>query len=79
MSRSLDMLSVGERGLVNRITADRALKRRFFDMGITPGTEISLKKVAPLGDPMEISIRGYDLSIRKCDARAITLSAEGKK
>ena len=54
-----------------KITGDGAVKRRIMDMGITKGTEIFVRKVAPLGDPIEITIRGYELSLRKLDAQMI--------
>lgn len=69
--RSLKEVSVGETVKVLKIEGEGAVKRRIMDMGITRGTEIFVRKVAPLGDPVELTIRGYELSIRKDDAEII--------
>ena len=61
----------GHTVIVTRIEGEGAVKRRIMDMGITKGTELTLKKIAPLGDPLEITVRGYDLSLRKADAEMI--------
>lgn len=66
-------LEVGQSGKIRKIGTTGALKQRFMDMGITKGTEVKVMKIAPLGDPIEIVIRGYNLSIRKDDARKIEL------
>ena len=66
-------LSVGETGSIAKIGTVGALKQRFMDMGITKGTEIKIIKIAPLGDPIEIELRGYNLSIRKEDAENILI------
>lgn len=58
---------------VVKLNGSGALKRRIMDMGITKGTAISVRKLAPLGDPMELRIRGYELSLRKCDAELIEI------
>ena len=58
---------------VVRINGEGAVKRRIMDMGITKGTEIYIRKVAPLGDPVEVTVRGYELSIRKADAEMIAV------
>ena len=60
---------------VAKLTGEGALKRRIMDMGITKGTQIYVRKVAPLGDPVEINVRGYELSIRKSEAENILLEA----
>ena len=62
---------VGSTVVVTKIEGDSAYKRRIMDMGITKGSEIYIRKVAPLGDPVEITVRGYELSIRKADAEII--------
>ena len=62
---------VGGRAKVVRIHGEGAVKRRIMDMGITKGVEVFVRKVAPLGDPMEITVRGYELSLRKADAESI--------
>ncbi len=70
---SLDMLMPGQSGVVSTVGGFGALRRRFLDMGITPGTRIMFRKTAPFGDPIEITLRGYDLSLRKSDAHEIIL------
>ena len=62
---------VGSTVVVSKITGDPAYKRRIMDMGITKGTSIYVRKVAPLGDPVEVTVRGYELSLRKADAEMI--------
>ena len=65
--RTLKEVNVGETVKVVKITGEGPVKRRIMDMGITKGTEIYVRKVAPLGDPIEVTIRGYELSLRKAD------------
>ena len=62
---------VGQTVLVTRLNGEGALRRRIMDMGITKGTSVYVRKVAPLGDPVEVTVRGYELSIRKGDAECI--------
>ena len=62
---------VGETVMIKKITGSGPTKRRIMDMGITKGTELIVRKVAPLGDPVEITVRGYELSLRKADAEII--------
>ncbi len=69
--KTLKDIKVGETCKVKRLHGEGALKRRIMDMGITKGTDIMVRKVAPLGDPMELNIRGYELSLRKADAELI--------
>ena len=66
--RTLRDIQVGEKSKVIKIHGEGKVKRRIMDMGITKGTEIFVRKVAPLGDPVEITVRGYELSLRKDDA-----------
>ncbi len=61
----------GQTVVVEKLTGEGAVKRRIMDMGITKGTEIFVRKVAPLGDPVEITVRGYELSVRKADAEMV--------
>ena len=68
---TLGEAKVGSTVVVTKIEGDGAYKRRIMDMGITKGSEIYIRKVAPLGDPVEITVRGYELSIRKADAEII--------
>lgn len=69
--RTLKAVKVGETVKVTKIGGQGAIKRRIMDMGITKGVEIYVRKVAPLGDPFEITVRGYELSLRKADAEII--------
>ena len=68
---SLREVPVGSTAKVVRIHGEGAVKRRIMDMGITRGVEIYVRKVAPLGDPIEVTVRGYELSLRKADAESI--------
>ena len=68
---NLSEAKVGTTVTVAKIEGDGAYKRRIMDMGITKGTELYIRKVAPLGDPVEITVRGYELSLRKADAQMI--------
>jgi len=69
--KPLNEVEYGQTVTVLKINGSGAVKRRIMDMGITKGTEIYVRKVAPLGDPMEITVRGYELSLRKADAEMI--------
>ena len=69
--KTLRDVPVGETAVVAKLTGAGALKRRIMDMGITRGTRILIRKVAPLGDPMELTVRGYELSVRRADAELI--------
>ena len=62
---------IGQTVTVTRLCGEGAVKRRIMDMGITKGTEVCVRKVAPLGDPIEVTVRGYELSLRKADAEKI--------
>lgn len=69
--KTLRQVKVGDRVKVVKLHGEGAVKRRIMDMGITKGTSVYIRKVAPLGDPVEITVRGYELSIRKGDAENI--------
>ena len=69
--KTLRDVKVGDRATVVKLHGEGAVKRRIMDMGITRGTEIYVRKVAPLGDPIELNVRGYELSLRKADAELI--------
>ncbi|MCD7777036.1 MAG: ferrous iron transport protein A [Clostridiales bacterium] len=69
--KTLKDAKVGETVKVVKLTGTGAVKRRIMDMGITKGVSIDIRKVAPLGDPIEVTVRGYELSIRKADAEMI--------
>ena len=68
---TLNEVAIGSLCKVTRLPGSGALKRRIMDMGITKGTEIKVVKIAPLGDPMELNVRGYDLSVRKNEAATV--------
>ena len=72
--RTLKELKVGQSAKVVKIHGEGALKRRIMDMGITKGVLVTVRKVAPLGDPFELNLRGYELSIRKADAEMIEIA-----
>ena len=73
MEKTLDQFSIGESGIVKKVVADGKIKRRLFDMGITPGAEVFMRKRAPLGDPIEVTLRGYELTLRKNEAVCVTM------
>ena len=68
IKKLLSGLSIGEKGRVVKVNGEGAIRRRLFDMGVTPGADVYFRKKAPLGDPIEISIRGYELTLRKAEA-----------
>lgn len=72
--KTLRDAEINERVKVVKLHGEGALKRRIMDMGITKGTELCIRKVAPLGDPLEITVRGYELSVRKDDAQMIEIA-----
>lgn len=76
MEKSLKDFKINERGVVKNVRAEGKIRRRLFDMGVTPGAEIIMRKVAPLGDPIEINIRGYELSLRKSEAETVLLEVK---
>lgn len=69
--KTLKDVTVGETVKVAKLTGEGAIKRRIMDMGITKGVEVYIRKVAPLGDPVEVTVRGYELSLRKADAEMV--------
>jgi len=76
MTKSLDKFSIGESGVVTAVDGERKIRRRLYDMGVTPGAEIYLRKKAPLGDPIEVTVRSYELSLRLAEAALITLEVK---
>ena len=74
---TLKDVKVGESATVAKLTGSGALKRRIMDMGLTKGTVVHVRKVAPLGDPIELTVRGYELSIRKDEAASIEVTNAG--
>ena len=76
MLKRLDEFKIGETGLIKKVEGEGLFRRRLLDMGVTPGATIYLRKKAPLGDPLEITIRGYELTLRKTEARLVVLEVE---
>ena len=74
MLKTLDQFVIGERGVVQQVGGEGKIRRRLLDMGITPGAEIMLRKKAPLGDPLEITVRGYELTLRISEAQCVTMT-----
>ncbi len=71
MKKLLSEFEPGERGEVVRVGGEGRVRRRLFDMGITPGAQVIMRKVAPLGDPIEVTVRGYELTLRKTEALCV--------
>ena len=69
--KTLKDVAVGDSPIVKKLSGEGALKRRIMDMGVTKGVEIFVRKVAPFGDPIEVTVRGYELSLRKAEAENI--------
>lgn len=76
MLKKLDEFVVGETGLIKKVEGEGRLRRRLFDMGVTPGATVYLRKKAPLGDPLEVTIRGYELTLRKSEASLVVLEVK---
>lgn len=76
MEKRLSEFSIGETGVIRIVGGDGKIRRRLFDMGVTPGAEVYLRKRAPLGDPIEITLRGYELTLRKSEADVVTMEVE---
>ena len=74
MSKTLKQVKCGETVTVQKLQGEGPVKRRIMDMGITKGVALHVRKVAPLGDPMELNVRGYELSVRKADAEMIEIA-----
>ncbi len=79
MQKKLSTFEIGETGRVLKVEGEGRVRRRLFDMGITPGAEIFLRKKAPLGDPLEVSIRGYELTLRKDEAVLVVMEVGDKQ
>lgn len=79
MLKKLDQIAKGETGLVKNVEGDGKIRRRLFDMGVTPGAVVTLRKKAPMGDPIEVTIRGYELSLRKVEAALVNIEVEDAK
>ena len=73
---TIDDLTIGQSGVISQVGGEGPLRLRFLDMGLIPGTKVTLQKIAPMGDPIQIQVRGYELTIRREDARKIALKEE---
>jgi ferrous iron transport protein A len=73
--KTLNDLKIGQSARVTDVLGDGALRRHILDMGVTKGADVTIKKAAPLGDPLQISVRGYELSLRRDDAKLISVEA----
>lgn len=71
MVKLLSEFTVGESGVIKAVSGEGRIRRRLFDMGVTPGAELTMRKKAPLGDPIEITVRGYELTLRKTEAACV--------
>ena len=79
MNLRLSDLKAGEKGVVSRVVGDRATRRRLLDMGLTRGTEVVVVRKAPLGDPIELLLKGYNLSLRKSECENVYVLVEEEK
>ena len=77
MVKTLYQFVVGESGIVKSVSGEGKIKRRLFDMGITPGADVKMRKKAPLGDPIEVTLRGYELTLRKSEALCVVTEVNG--
>jgi Fe2+ transport system protein FeoA len=73
----LSEFKIGESGVIRIVNGEGALRRRLFDMGVTPGADVYLRRKAPFGDPLEITIRGYELTLRKTEAACVVMTVGG--
>ena len=76
MTKSLEEFVPGEKGVITTVAGEGRIRRRLFDMGVTPGAEVVMRKKAPLGDPIEITLRGYELTLRKTEAACVTMEVK---
>ena len=75
---TLDEMPIGQEAVITKVGGEGVLRCRLLDMGLIPKTKVKIRKVAPMGDPIELHIRGYELTIRKEDARQIEVEREGQ-
>ncbi len=76
MLKKLNEFKIGEKGIIKIVDGEGKIRRRLFDMGVTPGAEVELIKKAPLGDPLEVKIRGYSLTLRKDEANFVEMEVK---
>ena len=76
MEKKLSEFNIGDEGIVKSVGGEGRIRRRLFDMGITPTAKIVMRKLAPLGDPMEVTVRGYELTLRKTEADCVVMEIQ---
>ncbi len=76
MTKLLSDFSIGEKGVIVKVNGEGRIRRRLFDMGVTPQAEVMLRKKAPLGDPLEVTLRGYELTLRKDEAVCVEVEVK---
>ena len=76
MKKLLSRMEIGESGVIVKVSGEGAIRRRLFDMGVTPRAKVFFRKKAPLGDPIEITLRGYELTLRKAEAAFVEVEVE---
>ena len=79
MQKNMSEFAIGESGRIVKVEGEGKVRHRLFDMGLTPGAEVYLRKKAPMGDPLEFTIRGYELSLRKDEAQFVLCEMEAAK
>ena len=76
MTKTLEEFVPGEKGVITAVSGEGRIRRRLFDMGVTPGAEVVMRKKAPLGDPIEVTLRGYELTLRKAEAGCVVMEVK---
>ena len=76
MTKTLEEFVPGEKGVTTAVAGEGRIRRRLFDMGVTPGAEVVMRKKAPLGDPIEVTLRGYELTLRKTEAACVMMEVK---
>ncbi len=76
MTKLLSDFTVGESGKITKVNGEGKIRRRLFDMGVTPTAEVTMRKKAPLGDPIEVTLRGYELTLRKSEAECVEVEVK---
>ena len=79
MQKNMSDFAIGESGRIVKVEGEGKVRHRLFDMGLTPGAEVYLRKKAPMGDPLEFTVRGYELSLRKDEAQYVLCEMDGAK
>ena len=76
MTKTLEEFVPGEKSVITAVSGEGRIRRRLFDMGVTPGAEVVMRKKAPLGDPIEVTLRGYELTLRKTEAACVVMEVK---